>query len=132
MNKFQRMVAISDKVESRLNTEMNQFCDTVAISLGLSSQDMMEFNTALEKDKSSQHRVLKAKFAVRIVTFDLFPFYSFYFIFLYRYSTLDSMLCLHSKVSGEYLRQHCEKHCPSRCLRDSSKRMPTFSRPTRS
>jgi hypothetical protein len=32
--------------------------------MGLGTQDMNEFNAAYEKDKSGQHRILKAKFAV--------------------------------------------------------------------
>lgn len=48
----------------RLNAEIGQFCETIAMSMGLSSQDMNEFNTIYEKDKNNQHRILKAKFAV--------------------------------------------------------------------
>ncbi len=46
--------------------EISLFCETIAMSMGLSGQDMTEFSSAFEKDKSGQHRILKAKFAVRL------------------------------------------------------------------
>jgi hypothetical protein len=50
----------------RLAGEQDLFCETIAIALGLGAQDMADFQSNYDKDRSGQGRLLKAKFAVRI------------------------------------------------------------------
>lgn len=56
----------------RLKTEQEMFCETIALALGLSAQDMMEFQHAYDKDKANQSRLLKAKFSMFNTGMDAF------------------------------------------------------------
>lgn len=56
----------------RLKTEQELFCETIALALGLSAQDMLEFQNTYDKDKSNQSRLLKAKFSMFNTGMDAF------------------------------------------------------------
>lgn len=60
----QRLLALVDRLEVRLASEQELFCETVAIALGFGTQDMSEFQTTYEHDKSNQMRLLKGKFSM--------------------------------------------------------------------
>eukprot|EP01038_Epipyxis_sp_PR26KG_P012873 gene12873-17251_t len=62
-NKMQQFQSFSDKIELRLAKEKSNFCESIAIAMTLSKEDMTEFKDAHEKDKSGKGRVLKAKFS---------------------------------------------------------------------
>lgn len=63
-NPRQRIALLAEKVESRCSAEQELFCETIAMALGLGTQDMAEFTTMYAKDKAGQFRLLKAKFCV--------------------------------------------------------------------
>lgn len=62
--KFQKIMSLLEKLDTRLGSEQDLFCETIAIALGLGVQDMAEFQSSYDSEKAAQSRLLKAKFAV--------------------------------------------------------------------
>jgi hypothetical protein len=67
-----RLSNFIERVEARLQSEQERFCETIASALGLGVQDMIEFQHAYDKDKSNQSRLLKAKFSIFNTGMDAF------------------------------------------------------------
>ena len=53
-----------DSSSYRLKAEMNLFCESIAIALGIDAQGMNEFQSSYSREPANQHRLLKAKFAI--------------------------------------------------------------------
>jgi len=66
-NKRTKFIPFIKKIEDRLSVEMNGFCDVISTSLGLSNNDMTEFENRLQAEKlnsTAYCRLIKAKFSV--------------------------------------------------------------------
>ncbi len=96
--------------------------------MGLSGQDMTEFNSAFEKDKSGQHRILKAKFAVRLNVLKQLIIYSIFFCKIFN-SGLDALLAQQGewRVSSSMLRETLSQNLLSKVVQIYAHFFATYS-----